>query len=104
MHQTLDSVEGEEPNGLVLSTAVLRDQVIRIHKPLRACHFAEVTTALPELIRELDRAYYWIIAGRGLSKLPGRGDDAVRALRTMGLELRGMAYRAGMLTEEYRPA
>ncbi|MGH3939120.1 MAG: helix-turn-helix domain-containing protein [Pseudonocardiaceae bacterium] len=92
------------------------------------------------LAREIDprhhpfpiaRAYLWIQTGQGLSKLPGRGDDAVRALRTaervfptkvlrsqavrevlgelltrglvrgaMGVELRGMAYRAGLLTNE----
>jgi cytochrome c-type biogenesis protein CcmH/NrfG len=79
----------------------------------------------------MNRAFYWIHSGRALSKLPGRGDDAVRALRTaeriqptttlrnqgvrevlgemltsgsartMGLELRGMAHRAGVLTEDH---
>ncbi len=76
------------------------------------------------------QASYWMYFGRALSKLPSRGDDAVRALRTaerifptrvlrhqgvrevlgellagrsvrtMGLELRGMAYRAGVLTQQ----
>jgi len=78
----------------------------------------------------VNRAVYWMTTGRALSKLPGRGDDAVRALRTaeqifptkvlrhqgvrevlgellarpqrgaMGGELRGMAYRAGLFSEE----
>ena len=79
----------------------------------------------------VNRTFYWIHVGRALSKLSGRGDDAVRALRTaerifptavlrhqgvrevlgemltggsvrgaMGVELRGMAYRAGLLTEK----
>lgn len=79
----------------------------------------------------VNQAYYWIHSGRALSRLPGRGDDAVRALRTaesiqptatlrhqsvrevigemltvgsartMRLELRAMAYRAGVLIEDH---
>ncbi|MGB6164498.1 MAG: helix-turn-helix transcriptional regulator [Pseudonocardiaceae bacterium] len=72
------------------------------------------------------RAHYWMFYGRALAELPGRRDDAVRALRTaedifpvkvlrdplvrdviatmlpgtrkdvIGMELRGMAHRAGL--------
>jgi hypothetical protein len=72
------------------------------------------------------RADYWMHYGRALAQLPGRRDDAVRALRTaedifpvrvrrnplarnviatllpgtrrdaIGVELRGMAHRAGL--------
>ncbi len=74
----------------------------------------------------VNQIYYWVNYGRALSQLRGRHDDAVRALRTaedifptkvrrdpmvhevlavllpgarrdaVGLELRGMAYRAGL--------
>jgi len=80
----------------------------------------------------VNRALVWVLSGRALAQLPGRQDDAVRALRTaeriqptlvlrnqavretlgelltrrsvrgaMGVELRGMAYRAGVLTEQF---
>jgi hypothetical protein len=72
------------------------------------------------------RAHYWMHYGQALARLPGRRDDAVRALRTaedlfpikvrrdplvrdviatllpgtrrdaIGMELRGMAHRAGL--------
>ena len=78
----------------------------------------------------VNQTYWWINYGWALSKLPKRQDDAVRALRTaeqlfptavlrnqgvrevlgemltrpqrgaMGAELRAMAYRAGVLTEQ----
>ncbi|MGH4015339.1 MAG: helix-turn-helix domain-containing protein [Pseudonocardiaceae bacterium] len=49
----LDGIETDCPDGLVLPVAVLRDQVTQIHAKLRACRFAEVTTDLPGLIRNL---------------------------------------------------
>jgi len=53
LRRALNAIEGEEPNGLVLPVAVLREQVARIHTQLRACQFAEVATELPGLIRNL---------------------------------------------------
>jgi hypothetical protein len=80
----------------------------------------------------VNRSFLWIHRGRALAQLPGRQDDAARALRTaerifptavlrhqgvrevlgelltrgsvreMSVELRGMAYRAGLLTEQVR--
>ncbi len=50
---TLDAIGVDRPDGLVVPVAVLRDQVVRIHAQLRACQFAEVTTDLPGLIRNL---------------------------------------------------
>ncbi|MGH8917552.1 MAG: helix-turn-helix domain-containing protein, partial [Actinomycetes bacterium] len=47
----LDAIENEQPDGLVLPLAVLRDQVARIQTQRRACRFAEVATDLPGLIR-----------------------------------------------------
>jgi len=49
----LDAIEVEEPGGLVLPVAVLRDQVARIVAQVRACRFAEVATELPGLISNL---------------------------------------------------
>jgi transcriptional regulator with XRE-family HTH domain len=50
---TLDAIDAEILDGLVLPVAVLRDQVTQVHAQLRACQFAEVTTDLPGLIRNL---------------------------------------------------
>jgi transcriptional regulator with XRE-family HTH domain len=50
---TLDAIDADRPDGLVLPVAVLRDQVARIHAQRRACQFAEVATDLPGLIRNL---------------------------------------------------
>ncbi|MGH3912467.1 MAG: helix-turn-helix domain-containing protein, partial [Pseudonocardiaceae bacterium] len=50
---TLDAIENEQLDGLVLPLAVLRDQVARIQAQRRACRFAEVATDLPGLIRNL---------------------------------------------------
>ena len=50
---TLDAIDIDRPDGLVLPIAVLRDQVARIHTQRRACQFAEVATDLPGLIRNL---------------------------------------------------
>ncbi|HEY2763942.1 MAG TPA: helix-turn-helix transcriptional regulator, partial [Pseudonocardiaceae bacterium] len=49
----LDSVEDDQPDGLVLPLEVLADQVAQIATHRRACRFAEVATALPMLIRNL---------------------------------------------------
>jgi transcriptional regulator with XRE-family HTH domain len=49
----LDGIEADQPGGLVLPVAVLRDRVARIHAQRRACRFAEVATDLPGLIRDL---------------------------------------------------
>ena len=49
----LDAIEDEDPEGLVLPVAVLREQVLRIHAQRRACQFAEMATDLPGLIRNL---------------------------------------------------
>ncbi|MGH4012427.1 MAG: helix-turn-helix domain-containing protein [Pseudonocardiaceae bacterium] len=49
----LDAIEDDQPGGLVLPVAVLRDQVAQIHRQRRACQFADVATALPGLIRDL---------------------------------------------------
>ena len=53
VRRALNAVESDEPNGLVLPVAVLREHVTRIHAQLRACRFAEVATDLPGLIRNL---------------------------------------------------
>ncbi len=50
---TLDAIDTDRPDGLVLPAAALRNQVARIHAQLRACQFAEVTTDLPGLTRNL---------------------------------------------------
>ena len=50
---TLDAIESDQPDGVALPVAVLRDQVARIHAQLRVCRFAEVATELPRLIRNL---------------------------------------------------
>jgi hypothetical protein len=80
----------------------------------------------------VNRTFFWIHRVRALAQLSGRQDDAVRALRTaerifptavlrhqgvrevlgelltrgsvreMSVELRGMAYRADLLTEPAR--
>ncbi|MGH3975667.1 MAG: helix-turn-helix domain-containing protein [Pseudonocardiaceae bacterium] len=50
---TLDAINADYPDGLVLPPAALRNQVAQIHIQWRACQFAEVTTTLPELIRNL---------------------------------------------------
>jgi transcriptional regulator with XRE-family HTH domain len=50
---TLDAIDADRPNGLVLPVAVLRDQVTQVHAQLRACQFTEVTTDLPGLIHNL---------------------------------------------------
>ena len=49
----LDGIEADQPGGMVLPVAVLRDRVARIHAQRRACRFAEVATDLPGLIRNL---------------------------------------------------
>jgi len=49
----LDAIDADYPEGLVLPAAVLREQVAHIHAQWRACQFAEVTTTLPGLIRNL---------------------------------------------------
>ncbi|MGH3926628.1 MAG: helix-turn-helix domain-containing protein, partial [Pseudonocardiaceae bacterium] len=53
VRRALNAIESDEPNGLVLPVAVLREQVVRIHAQLRACRFADVATDLPGLIRNL---------------------------------------------------
>ncbi|MGH3928253.1 MAG: hypothetical protein ACRDTT_36235, partial [Pseudonocardiaceae bacterium] len=53
VRQALNAIESDEPNGLVLPVAVLREQVARMHAQLRACQFADVATDLPGLIRNL---------------------------------------------------
>jgi len=47
----LDAADVDQPDGLVLPVAVLREQVARIHAQRRACQFADVATGLPGLIR-----------------------------------------------------
>lgn len=49
----LDAIEDDQPEGMALSVAALRDQVVRIHAQRRACRFAEVATDLPGLICNL---------------------------------------------------
>ena len=49
----LDAVDADYPEGLVLPLAVLREQGTQIYAQARACQFAEVTTNLPGLIRNL---------------------------------------------------
>jgi transcriptional regulator with XRE-family HTH domain len=49
----LDAIDADYPDGLVLSPAILRDQVAQIYAQHRACQFAEVATNLPGLIRDL---------------------------------------------------
>jgi transcriptional regulator with XRE-family HTH domain len=49
----LDGIEADQPGGMVLPVAVLRERVARIHAQRRACRFAEVATDLPGLIRNL---------------------------------------------------
>ncbi|MGH3887774.1 MAG: helix-turn-helix domain-containing protein [Pseudonocardiaceae bacterium] len=49
----LDAIDVDQPGGLVLPVAVLRDQVADIHRHGRACQFAKVATDLPGLIRDL---------------------------------------------------
>lgn len=53
VQRALNAIESDEPNGLVLPMAVLREQVAQIHVQLRACRFADVATDLPGLIRNL---------------------------------------------------
>ncbi|HEU0128113.1 MAG TPA: hypothetical protein VFQ48_05850, partial [Pseudonocardiaceae bacterium] len=53
VQRALNAIESDEPNGLVLSMAVLREQVAQIHAQLRVCRFADVATDLPGLIRNL---------------------------------------------------
>jgi len=47
----LDGADADQPDGLVLPVAVLREQVAGIHAQRRACQFADVATGLPGLIR-----------------------------------------------------
>ncbi len=49
----LDAIDVDQPGGLVLPVAVLRDQVADIHRRRRACQFAEVAAELPGLVRDL---------------------------------------------------
>ncbi|MGH3930080.1 MAG: helix-turn-helix domain-containing protein [Pseudonocardiaceae bacterium] len=49
----LDSIDVDQPDGLVLPVAVLRDQVAQLHEHTRACRFVEVASTLPRLIRDV---------------------------------------------------
>ncbi|HWR48000.1 MAG TPA: helix-turn-helix transcriptional regulator [Pseudonocardiaceae bacterium] len=49
----LDAIDADYPEGLVLPSAALREQVAQIYAQHLACQFAEVATTLPGLIRNL---------------------------------------------------
>jgi len=49
----LDGIEADQPGGLVLPVAVLRDRVARFLQQKRTCRLPEVATDLPGLIRDL---------------------------------------------------
>lgn len=50
---TLDAIDTDYPEGLVLPATTLREQVRQIYAQHRACEFTEVATTLPGLIRNL---------------------------------------------------